>query len=91
MQTSSLRIQLSAIDDGLLTTDRCLQKLESLISYLAGQSADRQWAERLLVHFAGVRRRFDTLRECLIGELAEAQQQQNVSQLQMRSPRIFVG
>jgi hypothetical protein len=78
MNISSLRTQLGAIDDGLLTTDRSLQKLETLISQLAGHTEDQQGAQRLLLHFAGMRRRFETLRTSLIDELAQSQGEQSV-------------
>lgn len=69
---SPLRVQIGAIDDGLLTTERSIRRLEHLISQLDEEDEDRQEAQRQLVQLDGVRRRFESLRSSLANELAKA-------------------
>ena len=92
MKTSSLQVQLGAIDDGLLTTDRSIQKLEHLIVQLGEKDEDREGAERLLVHFAGMRRRFEIVRMSLVSELAQTQKEkQPPSRRRMHPSPEFIG
>lgn len=63
---------MGAIDDGLLTTDRSIQKVEQLIGQLGEKDEDMQSVERLLMHFAGMRRRLEAVRACLVAELVHA-------------------
>jgi hypothetical protein len=90
MKTSSLQVQLGAIDDGLLTTDRSIQKLEHLILQLGENNEDREGAERLLGHFAGMRRRFEAVRTSLVGELAQTQTEEQALQWPQNAPD-FIG
>ena len=73
MRMSAIRVQLGAIDDALLTTERSIQRLEHLIVQLDEEDEDRQEAQRQLVHLSGVRRRFEMIRAKLVSELAKAQ------------------
>jgi hypothetical protein len=86
MKTSSLQVQLGAIDDGLLTTDRSIQKLEHLIVQLGEKDEDREGAERLLVHLAGMRRRFETVRMSLVRELASNTERKTSPQSPKNAP-----
>jgi hypothetical protein len=72
MRTSTIRVQLGAIDDGLLTTERSIQRLEQLIGQLGLEDEDRQEAQRQLVHMTGMRRRFEMIRASLVSELSKA-------------------
>jgi hypothetical protein len=69
---SSLRVQLGAIDDGLITNERSIQRVEHLIVRLSEGDEDRERARRLLVHLTGIRRRFEAIRLDLVNELAKA-------------------
>ena len=89
---TSLQVQLGAIDDGLLITDRSIQKLEHLITQLGENDEDTQGTERLLVHFAGMRRRLEAVRICLVSEIAEAPKEQTAPQSpQNASSPDFIG
>jgi hypothetical protein len=72
MRMSSLRVQLGAIDDGLITNERSIQRVEHLIVRLSEEDEDREGAQRLLVHLTGIRRRFEAIRLNLLNELAIA-------------------
>lgn len=80
MTMSTLRVQLGAIDDGLLTAERSIRRLEHLIGQLDEDEEDRQEAQRQLVHLSGMRRRLEAIRSNLVTELAKAQDRENALQ-----------
>ena len=78
MTMSTLRVQLGAIEDGLLTAERSIRRLEHLIAQLDENDEDRQEAQRQLVHICGMRRRLQAIHSNLVSELGKQQASQSL-------------
>jgi hypothetical protein len=77
MNSDTIRLQLRGIDDGILTTERSIRRLEDVVRILSETDEDRLEEERQLRRLREVLRSFDEIRADLIRKLQGSVDMQN--------------